>query len=101
MRMLPALAIFFAACVEQRPATVLPASAGCPAGCERHDGECLCGSGSTCPTGSTLTYANFGNDWMRTYCLDCHSAARQGADRRGAPPGSDYDTLDRVRANAA
>ncbi len=34
-----------------------------------------CGSkstGATCPTGSTLTYDNFGRQFMTTYCTGCH-----------------------------
>lgn len=27
----------------------------------------------SCPTDSTLTYANFGSAFMTNYCLDCHS----------------------------
>jgi hypothetical protein len=30
-------------------------------------------TGSTCPTDSTLTYANFGQNFMQTYCLACHA----------------------------
>jgi mono/diheme cytochrome c family protein len=30
-------------------------------------------SGSECPTGSTLTYANFGQAFMSAHCTSCHS----------------------------
>ncbi|MFO0675565.1 MAG: hypothetical protein U0169_03465 [Polyangiaceae bacterium] len=29
-------------------------------------------TGSTCPTGSTLTYENFGKAFIQTNCLECH-----------------------------
>lgn len=30
-------------------------------------------SGSECPTGSTLTYANFGQAFISAHCTSCHS----------------------------
>jgi hypothetical protein len=29
-------------------------------------------TGSSCPSGSTLTYESFGRDFMQTYCVTCH-----------------------------
>jgi argininosuccinate lyase len=31
-------------------------------------------TGSTCPAGSTLTYANFGQAFISTNCLSCHGS---------------------------
>ncbi|MBK9036849.1 MAG: c-type cytochrome [Myxococcales bacterium] len=63
------------------------------AGCGSH-GE---PTGSVCPQGSTLTYQNFGKSFMDTYCTDCHSSAKTGAARHGAPAFHDYDTVEGVR----
>lgn len=30
-------------------------------------------TGATCPTDSTLTYDNFGKQFMTDYCTECHS----------------------------
>ena len=30
-------------------------------------------TGATCPTTSTLTYENFGRQFMDTYCVSCHA----------------------------
>lgn len=58
-------------------------------GCEGGDP-----TGATCPTDSTLTYANFGADFMGSYCTTCHSA--DATDRHGAPGGVNFDTQDEV-----
>ena len=60
-------------------------------------------TGTTCPdpdpiTGtSTLTWDNFGHDFMATYCVNCHSSALEGPGkvrlRNGAPVFHDFDTL--------
>src|SRR5262245_5504262 len=42
-------------------------------------------SGADCPDNSTLTYKNFGEKFMSTYCLRCHSDKVTGAARNGAP----------------
>jgi len=58
-------------------------------------GLAACGSGlgdptgSTCPTGSTLTYANFGQAFMQNNCLACHSAS--------GPESPKFDTLAEIR----
>jgi|SRR6478752_550753 len=48
-------------------------------------------TGSTCPDGSTLTYANFGQAFIQNNCLACHSAA--------GPESPKLDTLAQVQAN--
>lgn len=59
-------------------------------------GLAACGSGpgnstgSTCPTASTLTYANFGQNFMQTHCLSCHSAS--------GPESPKLDTVQQIRA---
>ena len=49
-------------------------------------------TGSTCPTGSTLTYANFGQAFMQQHCLSCHSSA--------GPESPKFDTIEQIRAKA-
>jgi hypothetical protein len=49
-------------------------------------------TGSTCPTDSTLTYANFGQAFMQDNCLSCH--------RAGGPQSPTLSTLEQVRANS-
>lgn len=46
-----------------------------------------------------LTYASFGQPFMASYCTSCHSTA--STNRRGAPQGIDFDTLDGIQAYAA
>ena len=53
---------------------------------------------STCPQGSTLTYANFGKPFMEKYCTDCHSSELTGAQRHGAPSFHDFDSIYGIRA---
>jgi cytochrome c5 len=53
---------------------------------------------STCPTGSTLTFANFGQTFMTNYCTRCHSSELSGAARNGAPKFHDYETLSGVKS---
>ncbi len=38
---------------------------------------CGGGSGSTCPTTSTLTYDNFGRQFFASYCDRCHAAGER------------------------
>ena len=48
-------------------------------------------TGSTCPTtGSTLTYANFGQKFFQDHCLACHAAA--------GPESPKFDTVEQIRA---
>lgn len=47
---------------------------------------------ATCPTGSTLTYTNFGKPFMEQYCTRCHDSAKTGSARNGAPLYHDFDT---------
>lgn len=59
------------------------------------------GSGATCPTANPPTYDTFGKTFFDTYCTSCHSSARSGAARGGAPVGRDYDTLAGIREELA
>ena len=45
-----------------------------------------------CPPSSTLTYENFGRQFMEDYCTRCHSSTRSGGGRMGAPAFHDFDT---------
>jgi cytochrome c5 len=56
------------------------------------------GTGASCPTASPPTYDSFGKMFFDTYCTSCHSSARTGVQRGGAPVGRDYDTLAGIRA---
>jgi uncharacterized membrane protein len=56
-------------------------------------------SGATCPPGSTLTYAGFGQTFFGTYCLRCHSASVTGDARHGATVGVNFDTLSGIRGH--
>jgi uncharacterized membrane protein len=57
-------------------------------------------SGATCPSGSTLTYENFGKKFMTDYCVRCHSSTLVGATARpDAPAGINFDTLGGVVNN--
>jgi uncharacterized membrane protein len=49
-------------------------------------------TGSTCPPTPTLTYANFGQAFMQSHCLACHSAS--------GPESPKLDTLAQVQAAA-
>ena len=68
-----------------------------PAGCHGHDGT---PTEADCPTGSTLTWANFGQKFMTDYCTRCHASQLTGAARHGAPSFHDFDTPSGVRAVA-
>jgi len=51
-----------------------------------------------CPMDSTLSYESFGRNFFDLYCLRCHSAAREGIERGGAPPSANFDALDAISA---
>jgi uncharacterized membrane protein len=53
-------------------------------------------TGSTCPDGSTLSYENFGRDFMERYCTRCHSSELSRAERMGAPLFHDFDTFEGI-----
>ena len=66
------------------------------ASCQDHEHEeegtptgAMCG-------GSTLTYENFGRQFMETYCTGCHSSAVEGEARNCAPDDHNFDTLDGI-----
>jgi cytochrome c5 len=52
-------------------------------------------TGATCADAATnpLTWESFGQQFMATYCTQCHSATLTHAQRNGAPLFHDYDTL--------
>jgi uncharacterized membrane protein len=68
----------------------------CPEEGGEHEGE----TGATCD-GSTLTYDNFGKQFMQTYCTTCHNSDLQGEDRNCAPGDHNFDTLDEILLNLA
>ena len=69
-------------------------------------GVVACGGGGSSPSGAVcdtagmaLTYANFGKSFMDTHCIRCHSSAKTGAGRDGAPTDQNFDTLAGVQAH--
>lgn len=78
-----------------RTAILILAVAACAGEPEGQD------TGSTCPTVDPPTYASFGQAFMQTYCLDCHSQGKLGDDRQGAPVSIDFDTRALVRENTS
>jgi uncharacterized membrane protein len=52
---------------------------------------------TVCPPASTLTYENFGQQFVASYCTRCHSSTRSGGGRMGAPAFHDFDTLTGIR----
>ena len=57
-------------------------------------------SGAKCPTGSTLTYGNFGKEFMSKYCLKCHSSKVKDTARLGAPADHNFDTIEEIELYA-
>lgn len=55
---------------------------------------------TVCPPTSTLTYTNFGQAFMESYCVQCHHSELVGAERQGAPSFHDFDTLFGIKAVA-
>ena len=58
--------------------------------------------GRTCPTGSVLTWENFGEAFLLSHCTGCHSSQLDGSgpppgNRQGAPVGIDFDTYELTR----
>jgi hypothetical protein len=47
------------------------------------------------PEGTTTTYESFGKGFMDQHCQGCHGAPSK--DRRGAPSGYDFGSVDDVR----
>jgi uncharacterized membrane protein len=46
------------------------------------------------PGGTTLTYENFGKEFLDGHCQGCHGAG--GGDRQGAPSGYDFGDIQSV-----
>lgn len=60
----------------------------CAPGGAWEDAECP-------PGGTTLTYENFGQEFMYRHCQSCHSSF--ASDRKGAPGMYAFDDIDDVR----
>ena len=59
-------------------------------------------SGAICPTGSTLTYEVFAQQFFEDYCTRCHSTENSTPDERhGAPGGYNWDDYDSIALHAA
>jgi len=50
-----------------------------------------------CPSSSVATYENFGAPFFFSYCTGCHSSALGEGQRRNAPIGVNFDSLDDIR----
>jgi uncharacterized membrane protein len=57
-------------------------------------------TGVTCPTDNTLTYENFGQNFIGAYCLRCHNSALSGSARHGAPTDLNFNTIESIQAEA-
>jgi hypothetical protein len=44
------------------------------------------------------SFENFVYPFFNKYCLGCHSSVLEGVGRNGAPEGSNFDTLDEIKA---
>jgi uncharacterized membrane protein len=53
-----------------------------------------------CPDGNILTWENFGQGFMSTWCTSCHSSSLAEGQRADAPLGVDFDSYELVRSQA-
>lgn len=53
-----------------------------------------------CPDDSFLTYEDFGEPFLLSWCTGCHSSSLDEDERQGAPVGSNFETIAQVRKNA-
>ena len=74
---------------------VLAAALGATAGCKSYEGP---PTGSTCPPGSTLTYANFGQAFMDTNCNSCHAGKERPSLTTQAQIKANIAPIDRTSA---
>jgi len=102
-----ALALLLCACSsDDTSGTETPADTDGDGTTGGSDGETGSGSSGATPS-ATVTYANFGDAFLRDWCRGCHSASLQGDARSGAPPSVDFNThedagawADRIEARA-
>jgi hypothetical protein len=77
-------------------------AAACSSGGSSADGATAAGVSPipdrVCPKTSPLTYESFGAPFFLDYCTGCHASTVAEGDRRGAPVGVDFDTLDGIRS---
>jgi uncharacterized membrane protein len=78
---------------------VITCTVSCEDDHEHEEGEGMA-TEATCPATQTLTYANFGQAFMQSYCLRCHSQDVMGNARQGAPSDHNFDTLDEIQGLA-
>lgn len=64
------------------------------------DGHVHSSTGATCPSTDAPTAQNFGQAFLESYCLSCHSASVTGPGRGGAPANINFDTLEQVRSQS-
>lgn len=78
---------------------LLSCQADCPVGSVLgDDGLCYLPEDTGEEDCTSLTHASAGQPYLLTYCTGCHSTAVTGQWRRGAPEGTDFETLDGVHA---
>jgi cytochrome c5 len=82
------LALLVVACGEARPPVRNPSDESTPVGDSTLTTPAQCATAGL----SGLTYSNFGQAFMATYCIRCHGANVTGVDRQGAPTDHNFDT---------
>ena len=53
-------------------------------------------SAMVCPSGTLLTYENFGQGFMENYCTSCHSRELSVTERGGAPENANFEQKDDI-----
>lgn len=66
---------------------------GCPGGPGPSPTGTACADPDPITGTTTLTYDNFGRDFMAKYCTNCHASDLTQAHRNGAPIYHDFDSL--------
>ena len=54
--------------------------------------------GRDCPEDVVATWTNFGQGFLLTHCVGCHSSLLGEGERGGAPMGADFETQEQVQA---
>jgi uncharacterized membrane protein len=71
-----------------------------PIACDDHDHAGGVSTQTLCPTGSTLTYASFGQAFFDSYCQGCHGSTVTGAARMNAPANTTFDMVEDIRLHS-
>lgn len=90
--LLALLALTLGACPEAPPVDAAPVEIAPPP----YDSL----AARPCPSDSVLTWENFGQPYVTSWCTSCHSSALDEEHRAQAPLDINFDDLDGVRAHA-